>query len=80
MEFIEVSEGTSVKICEIESVTKDENGDGSIVRTHYNIYSSTFPYDVLLQLLEMNEEKEPMVNELEQKKFNIMKELGTPAW
>ncbi len=74
MEYIEISDGISVRICEIEAVKKNDEMTSSVI-THQNTYASTFPYNVLLDLLNMaSEEKE--TNEIEQEKLNIMKTQG----
>ena len=57
MKFIEIAEGVSVKIEDIESVSVGQDELTSIVKTQYNVYKSTFPYGVLLQLLEREQEE-----------------------
>ena len=71
MKFIEIAEGLSIKICDIEAISMGEDKLTSIIKTHHNIFKSTFPYNVLLDLLEM-EMKEPE-KETEQQKLNILK-------
>jgi hypothetical protein len=53
VKFIEVIEGTSVLRAEIEAI-KDNGEGGAIIYTHHNQYNSTFPYQTLLQLLEVD--------------------------
>ena len=52
MRFIEIREGVSVDIDQIEVVEKKDDLT-SIVYTHHNAYETNFPYMALLQLLEM---------------------------
>ena len=73
MKYIELAEGISVRIEDIESVSKGEDDLTSIVKTQYNIYKSTFPYGVLLELLESNQEPEDKSREEE---MNILKQIG----
>ena len=71
MEYIELRDGLSVKICEIEAVIRNEDVMTSTVYTSSNTYTSTFPYDVLLSLIEKKEEPR------EKEMLNIMKTIGT---
>ena len=80
MKYIEIADGLSVRVDEIEAVSVGEDTMTSIVKTHHNIYRSTFPYSVLIELLEgsdnaVREEKEKR----EVKMFNVLKEIGTYA-
>ena len=79
MKFIEIAEGLSIRRDKIEAISKNEdNGLTSIVKTASNVYDSTFPYAVLLELLESNIEE---INQaIKQEELNIFKEMGTPAW
>ncbi len=79
MNYIEVTNGLSIRIDEIEAVSQGEDTLTSIVRTHHNIYKSTFPYQVLLDLLESNSKEDIESKELQQKPFNILREIGTFA-
>ena len=77
MKYIEISEGLSVRVDEIEAVTSGEDTLTSIVKTHHTSYRSTFPYRVLLELLEhMQEEPE---DKMKQQELNILKQIGTFA-
>ena len=51
MEYIEISEGLSIKVSAIEGVERRTELTCAVM-THGNIYESTFPYEVLLQILE----------------------------
>ncbi len=72
MKYIEIVEGLSIRVDAIEAVEKKEDLT-SIVRTQFNSYDSTFPYDVLLQLLEREEIPE---EKRKQEEFNILRETG----
>jgi hypothetical protein len=74
MEFIEIADGLSIRICEIESVSKGEDELTSVVRTHHNIFRSTLPYSILVSLLERNKEQEEPERREE---LNILKTLGS---
>lgn len=76
MKFIEISEGVSVRICEIESVSTGDDYLSSVVKTHYNIYRSTFPYNVLLELLEREEEP---IDDVQVKQLKVLEQIGTFA-
>ena len=80
MKYIEVSEGVSVKIEDIESVSQSDDGLTSIIKTDYNTYKSTFPYSVLLELLETNQDNRVEEKEMQRQELNILKQIGTPAW
>lgn len=71
--FIEISDGISVRKDEVEAIERGI-GNTTVVHTHHQSYTSTFPYEVLLSLLEMKE-KEP-VSDIQQRAFNILKEQG----
>ena len=73
--FIEVSEGFSVKIDEIEAVVRVTDLTSRVL-TKNNSYDSTFPYEVLIELINRYGEKE---TEIEKKEFNILKEIGSFA-
>lgn len=75
MRYIEIADGLSVRIDEIEAISVGEDNLTSVVKTHHNIYRSTFPYGVLLELLERQGEVKK-----EQQVLNILKETGIPAW
>ena len=75
MKFIEIKSGLSIRIDEIEAIGVGESPMVSKVYTHHTTYDSTFPYSVLLELLE-NSLKE---GNIEQQELNIMKEFGTFA-
>ena len=76
MRFIEVRDSLSVCVDEIEAVAA--NGDGSVVYTHHNTYESTFPYLVLLQLLE-SEEVNPEDEKINEGLEGFLKNVGTFA-
>lgn len=71
--YIEISDGISVRKDEVEAVERCI-GNTSVVHTHHQSYTSTFSYEVLLQLLEMKE-KQP-VSDIQQRTFNILKGQG----
>lgn len=72
MEYIELSDGVSIRICDIEAVIANQDNLTCTVRTGWNTYQSTFPYNVLLSLIQQKEE--PKKQEL-----NILKTLGSFA-
>ena len=74
--YVEIAKDLSIRIEAIESIKK-KNDLTSIVRTQSNSYDSTLPYPVLLQLLEREGTQES--KGIEQKGFNIMKELGVTS-
>jgi hypothetical protein len=74
MKFIELRDGLSVCADEIEAVIRNEDGMTSTVYTTSNTYTSTFPYEVLLSLLERQSEEPEQKQEL-----NILKTLGSFA-
>jgi len=74
MEFIELREGLSVRIEEIEAVIRNADGMTSTVYTCNNNYESTFPYEVILSLIQQKKEEPGRKEEL-----NILKTLGTFA-
>lgn len=74
--YIEIADGLSIRIDEIEAIGYGNNQLTSKVYTHHNVYDSTFPYSVLLQLLQREKiEKES----IDKQAFNIMKEMGNWA-
>ena len=75
VKFIEIRDGLSVCIDEIEAIQKNENGMTCSVFVGTNTFQSTFPYSVLLSLLERQTEEEPK----EKEELNIFKTLGTFA-
>jgi hypothetical protein len=74
MNYIEVTEGTSICVDKIEAIIINPDGVTSTVRTNLNTYHSTFPYDVLLQLVNRKEEQPRSKEEL-----NIFRTLGSFA-
>jgi hypothetical protein len=76
MIFIELAQGISVSRDKIESV--EEDGSGSKVRINGTVYISTFPYKVLLQILESDNGVQKVKEEKET--LNIFKQIATPAW
>lgn len=76
MMYVEIAKDLSIRIEAIESIKK-KNDLTSIVRTQSNSYDSTFPYQVLLKILEREGTQES--KGIEQKGFNIMKELGVTS-
>lgn len=74
LKYIEIKEGLSVKVDDIEAVGYGDNEFTSRVYTHHNAYDSTFPYMVLLELLEISDANQGK-EEREKAQFNIMKEL-----
>jgi len=79
MKWIEINDGLSIKINDIEAIGYGNNNLTSKVYTHHNIYDSTFPYNVLLELISMKEPKENEALDMQRKQLNILKELGTFA-
>lgn len=77
MEFIEIAEGLSVRICEIDSVSRGSDELKSIVCTHHNVFESTFPYSILLSILENNKEEKEEPDRKEE--LNILRTLGSYA-
>lgn len=58
MNYIEVKEGLSIRVDEIEAVERVDEYNCTIY-THHNLYASTFPYMTLLSLIEgQKEDKE----------------------
>ena len=57
MKYIEIKEGLSIRLDEIEAIEK-VNEYNSTVYTHHNLYASTFPYMTLISLLEAEGEEE----------------------
>ena len=51
MRFIEIREGISIDINEIEAI-EDKDKLNSKIYTHHNTYTSTFPRTALIQLIE----------------------------
>ena len=76
MKYIEIKNGFSVRIDAIEAVEKVGELE-CIVRTQFNTYDSTFPYNIMLQLLER--EDVPTPTKVEEETFNILKEMGVTS-
>lgn len=76
MQYIEIAEGLSVKICDICAVGKDTDLT-STVYTDSSVFKSTFPYNVLLELLERESDKP--VDNTQQRQLRILETLGTFA-
>jgi len=53
MEFIEVDEGFSIKVSEIEAIERIDDLNCAIY-THHNRYEMGFPYKTLLDLLSLH--------------------------
>ena len=79
MKYIEISNGLSVKMDEIEAISQGTNELTSIIHTHHNTYDSTFPYSVLLELLEREQKENTEIKDILQKQLNIQKEIGVFA-
>ena len=73
MKYLEIKDGFSVRIDAIEAVEKAGELK-CVVRTQFNVYDSTFPYTVMLQLLER--EEAPAPTKVEEEIVNILKETG----
>lgn len=73
MQYIEISNGVSLCVDDIEAVIANPDGMTSTVRTSWNSYQSTFPYGVLLSLI--CKKDEPRHNEA----LNILKTIGSFA-
>lgn len=76
MKYLEITEGLSIRISEIEAIGSGKRELTSKVYTHHNVYDSSYPYKVLLELLEKNVGDE---KEIDQQQLNIMKQMGTFA-
>ena len=76
MEYIEIADGLSVKVCDICAVAKDTELT-STVYTDSSVFKSTFPYNVLLELLERESEKP--VDNTQNRQLRIFETLGTFA-
>jgi len=70
LNYIEIREGTSLCIDEIEAVIANPDGMTCTVRTAFNSYQSLIPYGVFLSLIIKKED--PKKNE----ELNILKTLG----
>lgn len=75
MKFFQVSDGRSVKLCEIEAV---ERIDGMSCRlfTEYNQYEAKISYETIISILENyhdaeDEKSNPLLNEISQKVGNL---------
>ena len=73
MNYIEISDGVSLCIDEIEAVISNPDGMTTTVRTAFNSYQSTFPYGILISLI--SKKDDPKKNE----GLNILKTLGSYA-
>ena len=76
MKYIEIRDGFSVKIDAIEAVEKVGELE-CVIRTQFNSYDATFPYTVMLQLLEREEAPAPA--KMEAEVVNILKEVGVAS-
>lgn len=76
MEYIEIAEGLSIKVCDICAIAK-ETDLTCIVYTEVGNFNSTFPYDVLLQLLEKAGDKPE--DESQKKQLRILEMMGNYA-
>jgi len=72
MRYIEIADGVSVKIDSIEAVLRTDSLSSEVV-TADNSYTSIFPYEVLLELLEMEEKDKD--SDLDDR--NIFKRIDT---
>jgi len=78
MKWIEIQDGMSIKIDDIEAIGYGNNNLTSKVYTHHNVYDSTFPYNVLLDLVSikasntLNQQTKELL-EIQRKNFNIQK-------
>ena len=79
MKYIEIKEGLSIRVDEIEAIGLGDNDLTSMVYTHHNAYKSTFPYNVLLELLMAKTHEEEESSDRQKRQFNIMKEMGNFA-
>lgn len=76
MNYIEIADGLSIRIDEVEAIGKKDEFT-SIVYTHHNTFDSTFPYNVLLELLESSVDETQSKNEkFEVPALNILKTQG----
>jgi hypothetical protein len=73
MRFIEIAIGTTISADQIESIVANKDGKSCTVKTCWNTYQSTFPYQVLISLLQKKEEPE------KKEALNILKTLGSYA-
>ena len=73
MKFIEVSDGTSVKMSDIESIQRLEDGNAKITMQSGDKFSTRFFYTTLLQQIENSLEDSPQIEETME---NLNKTLG----
>ena len=74
--YIEIADGLSINAEEIEAVSRDTELT-SIVYIGGHEFRSTFPYEVLLQLIGRKEE--PEEDEMDKRKMRILEQLGNYA-
>lgn len=71
MRFIELSDGVSINVDEIEAIERTSQLK-STIQTHHNVYRVNIPYETLLQILRGEKSGKDAG-------LNIMKEFGTFA-
>ena len=54
MTYIEIQDGISIRIDEIEAIVKVDNNKCTIY-THHNKYEALFPYETLMQMIKSDE-------------------------
>ena len=74
--YIEISEGISINSENIVAIVRDSDLT-CVVHTESNTFSSTFPYNILIQLLEKDEE--PKENETQKKQLRILEQMSSFA-
>lgn len=75
MKYIEIAGGVSVRIDEIECILANDDQMTCTVNTTNNSYQSTFPYEVLIKLIEQPDDEDKK----EQEELNILKQIGVYA-
>jgi hypothetical protein len=76
MDYIEISSGISIRIDLIEAIVDNPDGMTCTVKVGLDTYQSTFPYNVLLDLVQRKEVQEKPERKEE---LNILKTLGSFA-
>lgn len=77
MQYIEVAKGLSIRVDEVEAVGYGVSELTSKVYTHHNVYDSTFPYRVLLKLLEKRDVRPE--EKRSEEELNVFKQIGNLA-
>ena len=59
MRFLEISDGFSINIKQIEGIRKIDDFTSKVI-THFNEYTANFPYMTILALLDTMDEEKPI--------------------